>query len=85
MMVESAFRNTSLPPHFFIWGHAMCWATVGMQIRESFGSNWVLPRQAKKKKTIGGKETMESVKVYSRKQNKTGRRKKKDQAQNHNE
>lgn len=20
MMVESAFRNTSLPPHFFIWG-----------------------------------------------------------------
>lgn len=56
MMVESAFRNTSLPPHFFIWGHAMCWATVGMQIRESFGSNWVLPRQAKKKNYRGKRD-----------------------------
>lgn len=61
----------------------MHWATMGTQIRESFGSSWVLARQAKK--PIGGKETMESVKVYSRKENKTDRRKKKDQAQNHNE
>lgn len=82
MMVESAFRNTSLPRISLSGDHAMHWATMGTQIRESSGSSWVLARQAKK--TNRGKETMDSVKVYSRKENKTGRRKK-DQAQNHNE
>lgn len=62
----------------------MHWATMGTQIRESFGSSWVLAQQAKKTNR-GKRDNGESVKVYSRKENKTDRRKKKDQAQNHNE
>lgn len=82
MMVESAFRNTSLPPHFFICGPCNVLVYNGdTQIRESFRSSWVLPDRGKK--PMGGKGQW-SVKVYSRKENKTGRRKK-YQAQNHNE
>lgn len=82
MMVESAFRNTSLPPHFFIWGPCNALGYNGDANQRVLWEQLVFGHQAKKPKR--GKETMESMKVYSRKENKTGRRKK-DQAQNHNE
>lgn len=66
MMVESAFRNTSLPPHFFIWGPCNALGYNGdanqRVLREQLGSG------PTGKKPIGGKETMECESIQQKRE-----------------